>query len=314
VTLRRFAPRISVPLVVIAAAIASGAAPAAARQQKPTPWVVPWLTEYASGAQGAVAKRLSQMGDAAQLERDLELVVTPWTSGKGVNPDERRRAIAAFALEAAYARLDQPAAAARLVEWGCRQIRRITKGRTGEFERYWNMTAFAVLSGAVQPDGIELHVAHVKLMFPMEPRLAYERAVAEELRAAPFYQAGKALPAEVRKHYEEAAKRYREAAKVPSVSAEAMMRVGRIELELGRPEAALTALEPVEKTAREGAIVYLARLFRGKALERLNRDDEAAAAYRSALEIAPGAQSATLALASLQFSRGQREDADATVA
>ena len=91
--------------LAIALAIAAGTT-AGARQQKATPWVVPWLTEYASGAQSAVAKRLTQIGDAAQLERDLEAVVTPWTTGKNINPDERRRAIAAFALEAAYVRLD----------------------------------------------------------------------------------------------------------------------------------------------------------------------------------------------------------------
>jgi tetratricopeptide (TPR) repeat protein len=301
-----------VALVVIAA-ISSGT-PTAARQQKATPWVVPWLTEYANGAYSAVAKRLSQIGDAAQLERDLETIVTTWTTAKGANQDERRRSIAAFALEAAYVRLDQPAAAARLIEWGCRQIRRIPKARAGEFERYWHMSAFALLSGAVQPQGIELHATHVKLMFPDEPRLAYERAVAEELRAAPFFESGKATPADVKKHYEESAKRYREAARVESVRAEAMMRLGRIEIELGRPEAALTALETVEGSTRDGVVRYLGRLFRGRALERLNRDDEAATAYRSALELAPGAQSAMMSLAALQFSRGERDEADATIA
>ena len=52
-----------------------------------------------------------------------------------------------------------------------------------------------------------------------------------------------------------------------------MTRLGRIEIELGRPEAALTTLETVDGSTRDGVVRYLGRLFRGRALERLNRDN-----------------------------------------
>ena len=121
----------------------------------------------------------------------------------------RRRALAAFVLDAVNARLDQGLRATRLLEWGCRQIRRHSP--PDDFDRSWHRAAFALFSGAVDPDGLETHVAHVQQQFPDEPRLLFERAVASELRAAPFLAGARLTPAGGAKHYGEAANRYREA-------------------------------------------------------------------------------------------------------
>ena len=54
---------------------------------------------------------------------------------------------------------------------------------------------------------------------------------------------------------------------------------------------------------------YLSHFLAARALEALNRDDEAIAQYQRALEIVPLAESATVALASLQFMRDDRDAA-----
>ena len=55
--------------------------------------------------------------------------------------------------------------------------------------------------------------------------------------------------------------------------------------------------------------MYLARYFRGQALERQTRPDEAAFAYRGALAAIPGAESASFALSALLAGQGHRAEA-----
>ena len=56
-------------------------------------------------------------------------------------------------------------------------------------------------------------------------------------------------------------------------------------------------------------VIYLARYFKGQALERKKRPAEAEKAYRGALRAVPAAQSASMALAALLFKNGQRTEA-----
>jgi Flp pilus assembly protein TadD len=60
-------------------------------------------------------------------------------------------------------------------------------------------------------------------------------------------------------------------------------------------------------------VIYLARLFRGQALERLGRIDDARQSYTRALEVRPDAQTASVALAALEFRRGDKAAADQRV-
>ena len=61
------------------------------------------------------------------------------------------------------------------------------------------------------------------------------------------------------------------------------------------------------------SIKYLAYFNAGRALEGLQRIDEAMRAYQRALEIVPDAESATVALTSLQFMRDDREAAVSSI-
>jgi hypothetical protein len=56
---------------------------------------------------------------------------------------------------------------------------------------------------------------------------------------------------------------------------------------------------------------YFTQLVRGQLLQGAGRPDEAASAYRAALDAWPGAQSARVALMTLEVSRGNRAEAAA---
>jgi hypothetical protein len=148
-----------------------------------SPWVTDWLRDYATGDRRLVIARFPTIADVRTLESDLDRVAPTWIATNGVTPDQQRRVLAAFALEAAAVKLTQPGAT-KLVEWGCRQMRR--QAVPGEFERRWHLAAFALLAGGVDPDALEAHVAHMKFHFPNEERLPLERGIASELRTAPF--------------------------------------------------------------------------------------------------------------------------------
>jgi len=94
------------------------------------------------------------------------------------------------------------------------------------------------------------------------------------------------------------------------VGAEALVRIGHIHFTLAEYPEALSALERAQaRDAADPAIRYLAFFSAGRALEALNRPEEAMARYAKALEIVPGAESAALALATLQFVRDDRDAA-----
>jgi tetratricopeptide (TPR) repeat protein len=270
-----------------------------------------WLAEYAAGRHAEVATRLRSVGDLKAFESDLDRTASKWLGGTDGSPERRRRALAAFALESANAQLERGSAAMKILEWGCRQIRRHPK--PDEFDRRWHMAAFALFAGAVDPDGLEAHVVHAKFQFNDEPSLPFQRAVASELRTFPRLLAETRVPAtDVTKRLEEASRRYVEASRQEVTRAEAFLRRGRIELALGRPDRALEALDQVGRTD-DAAVQYLTHLFRGQALERLKRPDEAKQSYESALALRPGTQSAAMALAALLFRRGDRDLADRQV-
>jgi tetratricopeptide (TPR) repeat protein len=83
------------------------------------------------------------------------------------------------------------------------------------------------------------------------------------------------------------------------VAAEAAVRRGLLLIRLGRPGEALKALDEAEAAGGDDAVRYWTWLFRGRALEQLERHVDAAGAYERATAIVPGAQPPAVALASL---------------
>ena len=87
---------------------------------------------------------------------------------------------------------------------------------------------------------------------------------------------------------------------------EASVRLGFLFYRLNQPALAVETLEPVDALTDDAYFEYLGHLFRGRALERLNRDGDAVDAYRAATKVIPGAQTAALALAAALVKAGQR--------
>jgi tetratricopeptide (TPR) repeat protein len=80
-----------------------------------------------------------------------------------------------------------------------------------------------------------------------------------------------------------------------------------------RASHSLALTTSIERATTDPFIVYLSRFFRARIYDRLDRRPEAEAAYRSALEVYPQAQSASMALATLLFIRGEESEAQRLV-
>jgi Flp pilus assembly protein TadD len=83
-------------------------------------------------------------------------------------------------------------------------------------------------------------------------------------------------------------------------------------IDAGRREAAKEALARLafaEGLAGERFLIYICRFLRARIYDRLDQRPKAEAEYRSALEIHPRAQSASMALATLLFLRGEESAA-----
>ena len=91
------------------------------------------------------------------------------------------------------------------------------------------------------------------------------------------------------------------------------MRAGLVHLTVMDFAAALRAFETAIPLAQEPAIKFVALLNAGRALEGLSRPEDAERQYQRALDVVPGAESATVALTSLQFKRDDREAAVAAI-
>ena len=239
--------------------------------------------------------------------------------------DRRRMVVAVVALEAAHARGGVEWTHAQLLlEWACGFLRG-TRVPT-ELERRWMHAASALIEGTASGAALELHVTHALTRFPDDPALVMARAVAAELRAGPDQRTASGTrapgePAEIPLGADSAYAtapltltvfRLQQAAKVPEIRREALLRLGYTALRQGQAQAALDHLAAVGP-AGAGAdpfIDYLVFLFRGRALDRLKRWEDAAVAYRQAVDLQP-AQSAELALAAALFRAGHRAEAAA---
>lgn len=248
-----------------------------------------------------------------------------WALDMGPAHVERRRmVVAVVALEAAHARGGVEWTHAQLLlEWACSFLRG-TRVPT-ELERRWMHAASALIEGTASGAALELHVTHGLTRFPDDPALVMARAVAAELRAGPDQRtaSGTRAPGETEiplgaggayatAPLTLAVIRLQQAAKVPEIRREALLRLGYTALRQGQAQAALdhlAAVGPADARA-DPFIDYLVFLFRGRALDRLKRWDDAAVAYRQAVDLQP-TQSAELALAGALFRAGHRAEAAA---
>lgn len=298
------------------------------------------LDQYLSGQHNEAVARAAAIGDMGPLQLRFVQDTPAWI---GVDPDQapkRRAAAAAFLLEFAEARYESDGHRfLDLIEWMCIQLR--NGGPPDEFERAWHAAAHALAGrsrsrtyllgeyarlphqkpSTAKPSDPQhppaRHLMHALERFPDDPHFQLSRVVAwtwgrdgEPLRNVRIREdAGepRRLPRPLPQL--EALVTLEPLTRSPEVAAEAWLRIGLVQFTARDYPAALRAFESAQPIVSEPAIKYLAHVNAGRALEASGRVESAIDEYRKALEIIPGAESATIALSSLLFARDDRKEA-----
>ncbi len=183
------------------------------------------------------------------------------------------------------------------------------------FELQWNKTMIAFVEGRRQPELVEELVRRlprrIAAVAPadgtpvlVDPWIELTRGFVEE-----GYVIADITRVETRGAA--AVERYREASKHDATRAEATVRLAWVLLESKRPADALATLDTFdERWTTEGVVVYWARLIRGKVLDAIGRPDDAVVAYRTALAVAPSAQSPRIGMMMVEARRNRGDEAD----
>ncbi len=117
--------------------------------------------------------------------------------------------------------------------------------------------------------------------------------------------------------YERCARLYERVLRRPPALDDARLRLGRVLLQVNRPEEALHTLEPL--AIRDAAnspreLRYLAALFQGRAWLAAGKAEPAIVAYRRALSLYPGCQTPQVALSSALRTAGDRAGSQTVMA
>lgn len=262
---------------------------------------------YERGRYAQALEGLAQHRDLKTLKSQLSAPreAAAWVARNDGSADRRRVIVATIAIEAVnrYG-ISQWADAYALVEWACTFVR---QNVPGPIEAAWQRASIALVQtgSGVNSDQLDIHTGHAFKRFPTDPQIVLGRAVARELRTFPDPRDGSSVTdREIR--IDMIIDAFDEARRYGEVSGEAAMRLGFLYLRIGQTALAVKTLEVAARDSREPQIVYLSHLFRGRALERLDRDADAVEAYRAATQAVPGAQTAALALATALVKVGQR--------
>jgi len=182
------------------------------------------------------------------------------------------------------------------------------------FECAWHWTAAALLEGIITPDFGAPFVARALERCPGEGRLVLAKAILADQR----WPVGLSGVPDVERlaedpkpgHVAEVQSLYERAAGFADVAAEARVRQAWLAYRIGRPADAVAAVDGLARLNPDKSVRYLGELVRGHALKASGRMNDAATAYRAALELWPGAQSARIALMTLLASQNELSEAE----
>jgi VWFA-related protein len=240
-------------------------------------------------------RALGQTQDLATLLRNFRASDTPWPAAP------RRTAVMALELAVTALRSDNRYARDEggrlLAEYNVR-VRQ--PEAPDAFECSWLWTEVAALEGLFMADSAMLFVPKAAERCPNEGRLHLAHALVSEqqwLRGT----AGSEQETNI-------LDRYKTAMKFPETAAEARMRAAWFLSRTGKLDEALALVDP-RPTVTDKYVLYLTDLVRGQILRARGRLDDATKAYGDALATWPDAQSARIALMTLQLSRGDRQEA-----
>lgn len=286
---------------------------------KPTPTPVPvsaalntfadFSAAYSRASYQQFVSNLVQAKDPAALLDDFE-------SGGILWPGSPRRE-AVFALELAEPAWYSAIGATR--EKSHKVLERVTRLLRqpldpDEFERQWYFTAVAMMQGAIRPGDAKGFIDRAIDRFPGDAHFRLMRAInTEQMSLADSRVSKLAAPgAPNQASLELAQKHYEEAMAFPAVAIEARLRLAWIYQRAGKaPEALALLTRSGGGAATDPGVRYLHYLFLGHALVSSNKLDDAVAAFRAATQVAPGAQSARVALMNALALRGDRTESQA---
>jgi tetratricopeptide (TPR) repeat protein len=295
------------------------------------------LETYYQGRYDEAVAKAAALPDLGPFRLRFVQDTPGWVNADPTRIDARSAAAAAFLLEVAAARVESDwGRFGDLIEYACVQLR--TTGPPTPFEREWHAASHAIAGRArarlwllgeyarlphqkpttAPPSDPQRpparHLMHALERFPDDARFQLSRVVAwtwgrdaEPIRNLRRRDDGDRRPPR-RAPQMEAITVLEPLTSAPDVAPEAWIRIGLVHFSVEDFASALRAFESAQ-IASEPAIKYLAHFDAARALERLARPDDAVREYQKALEVIPGAESATVALASLQFMRDDRDTA-----
>ncbi len=310
------------------------------------------LDGYDRGNYASVETELDRITDFKAFSKQLRDVAPSWLGGAEATSVARRRLlVASVALEASKRELLRSRAApprpilatSALLGWADQLIRSSQQPLSAE--RSWRLAEIALIERSMDayllsgylPAGVDPRIAALVRQehgpgvnqlgaaierFPDEARFKLAEAVDEEVHRSghaffylgAFPTSGPTVDAVLDPGvWRRARSRYDALAADAAIRAESLVRAGGVALRLGDDEDALTRFDRVDAISAEPALIYLAQFLRAKALERLNRPNEAISSLQVALETVPRAESASTALATLLFLRGVRDEPAALV-
>jgi tetratricopeptide (TPR) repeat protein len=290
------------------------------------------LDTYIGGRFDEAVATAAAIDDADDVRAAIEREAPAWIEAVPSDAARRQLAVAAFALEVTHARMERDWRKLwSILEWSCDLLRR--SGPPTDRERTWHLAAIAVAGrardfGRLVVDrpppwttaparsldiptlrryaGTTGHLGHMLQRFPDEPRVLFATAL---LAVAPFEGEATRNPsramttdhAAMQQQGRLRALAFLNALRAdPRLEAEAHVRAGHIHYAMGSYSSALGLERLAQRTAADSATKYLAHLFAGRIHLALRQPPEAAREFEHAIAIAPRAQSAILALSTLQ--------------
>ena len=339
--------RVKVVLLVIALCLCTAPLARGTRHEAPAVQaavgLAALLDTYYEGRYDEAVSTAAKLKDLGPLRLQFVQQTPGWIASDPAKAGLRRAAVAGFLVELAAARLeDDWGRLSDLIEWTCAQILR-TSGPPTEFERRWHMATTALAGRArmrvwllgpfarlphqkpraPQKDDppSPRHLLHAIERFPDDPHFQLARVMAwmwsrdaepiRNLRREWRENLNRWAPA--RPPQLDAIPEFERLTRIPEVAAEAWIRTGMIYVTVSDHAAAITAFDTAQPLAQTTPLKYLSHFLAARSYEAMQQPEDAIAQYRRALDVVPGAESATIGLASLQFLRGESESSIALV-
>jgi VWFA-related protein len=261
---------------------------------------------YGRGGYQQTVDAIRHSKDPSQLLRELEDAGNPWPA----NPHREASLVLELAEPGIFASREAPRQQSyTILERFTRLVRHPLEPDV--FERYWHFALLTMLEGSIQPARTLRFVERALERFPDEPRFVLSRAIVMDQSAAAVGRRDARDRGE-RSSGEAVRRAYEQAVALPETSVEARLRLAALLQRNGDNEEALGQLSAAAaRPITDPYLQYLHLLFTGRTLDALNRGREAISAYRRALDVVPGAQSARVALMNALLVSGDRSGAEA---